>query len=344
MKKTFICTLLIPMIFILSGCFEPEKSTCSKKCAKTPAQSKVSVILDTDIGCDIDDTSALIVLLNSPELDVKLITTAVGDTKLKAKIVAKMLEIAGRTDIPIGIGVKTKGTDVHHGKWVEDYDLSKYPGKIYEDGVEAMVDTIMESPEPIKLIAIAPLPNVSAALEKQPKITENSEFVGMHGSLRIGYIGRDKPEREWNVYSMTEAAQKVFTADWDMTITPLDTCGLVYLEGERYKKIRNSESPLAQAFIENYRIWMDYSWPNPITEHPDRIKGFNVDTKSTTLFDEVAIYLAISDEWLEMEELGVRVTDKGYTVIDEHAKKMKCATGWKDMEAYKDFIVERMTK
>lgn len=65
---------------------------------------KIPVILDTDIGGDIDDTWALGLLLKCPEFDVKLITTSTDNTPLKAKLVAKFLEIVGRTDIPIGIG------------------------------------------------------------------------------------------------------------------------------------------------------------------------------------------------------------------------------------------------
>ena len=66
---------------------------------------KIPVILDTDIGFDIDDTWALGLLLKCPELDVKLITTSSDNTPIKAKLVAKFLEIVGRTDIPIGIGL-----------------------------------------------------------------------------------------------------------------------------------------------------------------------------------------------------------------------------------------------
>ena len=78
--------------------------------AASPQNKKIPVILDTDIGTDIDDTWALAFLLKCPELDVKLITTASGDTFERAKIVAKILEIAGRTDIPIGLGLPLENT------------------------------------------------------------------------------------------------------------------------------------------------------------------------------------------------------------------------------------------
>ena len=65
------------------------------------------VVLNTDIGFDVDDVWALAFMLKCPELDIKLITTNTGDSEYSATLVGKMLEIAGRTDIPIGIGCRT---------------------------------------------------------------------------------------------------------------------------------------------------------------------------------------------------------------------------------------------
>ncbi|ACK41425.1 MULTISPECIES: nucleoside hydrolase [Dictyoglomus] len=69
--------------------------------------NKIPVILDTDIGTDMDDTWALAMLLNSPELDPKLITTVNGDTLYRAKLVAKLLKIAGKK-IPTKMEPKLK--------------------------------------------------------------------------------------------------------------------------------------------------------------------------------------------------------------------------------------------
>lgn len=66
----------------------------------------IPVILDTDIGTDIDDTWALAIMLNCPELDVKLVTSDTGDTIYRSKLIARMLEVADRTDIPVGIGIR----------------------------------------------------------------------------------------------------------------------------------------------------------------------------------------------------------------------------------------------
>ena len=73
------------------------------------------------------------------------------------------------------------------------------------------------------------------------------------------------------------------------------------------------------------------------------LNGIDPDTVTSTLFDTVAVYLAFSEELLEMETLGLRVTDDGYTLVDENAKAIRCATGWKDLAAFEDLLVERLT-
>jgi inosine-uridine nucleoside N-ribohydrolase len=295
---------------------------------------RIPVILDTDIGSDIDDTWALALMLKAPELDIKLVTTDTGDTTYRAKIVAKLLEVAGRADVPIGIGIPVVHAPSSQASWVEGYDLSSYPGPVYEDGVGALVDTIMDSPEPVTLTCIGPVPNIEAALEREPRIAERAQFVGMHGSVRRGYGGSETIAAEYNVARAPSACRAALVAPWDVTITPLDTCGIVKLEGERYQTVRDSGDPLVQAVIENYRIWVENSeWG----------QGFDPDTGSSILFDTVAAYLAFSEELLVMEKLGLRVTVDGFTVIDEDAKRIRAATDWRDLKAFKDLLVQRLT-
>jgi inosine-uridine nucleoside N-ribohydrolase len=333
-KKRYLpVAVLAAALVIFCGC-EQQLGTKSVS-SHVGKNGKIAVILDTDICDDIDDTWALAMLLQSPEFDIKLITTAVGDTTARTKVVAKMLQTAGRTDIPIGTGIAIGDMKTGHRQdgWVKDFDLSKYPGKIYPDGVQAMIDTIMNSPEPITLIAIGPLPNVAAALEREPNIAKKARFVGMHGSIRWSFNDKSKPQKEYNVVSFIKASQTVFTADWGMTITPLDTCGLVMLRGDKYRKVRDCNSPITKAIIENYRVWTKSG----------NINEAQAGSRSSTLFDTVAIYLAMKRDLVEMEKLGIRVTDDGYTAIDGKAKKINCAMKWKNLGAFEDFLVERLT-
>jgi inosine-uridine nucleoside N-ribohydrolase len=328
--------------------FLAMSSSCATGGDLSRSGQKIHVIFDTDICDDIDDTWALALLLQSPEFDVKLITTSVRNTPSKAKVVAKFLETVGRTDIPIGIGVRHNQASHRQQAWIEGYELSSYPGRIYEDGVQAMIDTIMKSRRPVKLIATGPLPNVAAALEREPKIAERAVFVGMHGSIRLGYGGNKTPSAEYNVEAFVKEAQKVFTAPWDVTITPLDTCGLVHLKDEKYQKVLKNNSTLTNALMENYRAWYRQGILNDNKDLSEAELEKRVDQKcnssSTTLFDTVGIYLAMSTELVKMEKLPIIVTDDGFTRIDEKGKVINCATEWKDLGAFEDLLVDRLTK
>jgi len=321
---------LFILVFIILLVLVPA---CNYGGSSPVASKKIPVILDTDIGDDIDDTWALVMLLKSPEFDIKMV---IGDNHngiYRAKIIARMLEIADRTDIPIGMAYSKRQDGGNQSDWVKNYDLKSYPGKIYEDGVGALIDIIKKSDEKITVIAIGPVPNLAEALRREPSIAENVSFVGMHGSVYLGYDGSEKISAEYNVKIDVKACQKVFTAPWDMVITPLDTCGLVHLRGDKYAKVRNSNDPLAKALIENYRLWLVKSEDEPVG---------TVEKASSTLFDTVAIYLAFSDELCEMKTLPIVVDDKGYTRIKEGAKEMKVATKWKDMGKFEDLLVERI--
>ncbi|MHA1487313.1 MAG: nucleoside hydrolase [Promethearchaeota archaeon] len=295
---------------------------------------KIPVILDTDIGLDIDDTWALGLLLKCPELDVKLITTSSDNTPLKAKLVAKFLEIVGRSDIPIGIGPQENSKKGWLYPWIKDYEISRYPGAVHENGTEVLCSTIMDSPDPLTLIAIGPLGTVAGALKLNPNITENSRFVGMHGSIRIGYRGSKSLNREFNVKRNIKACRNVFQAPWEKTITPLDTCGNVVLSGALLERIIKCDNLVVRSIKENFEIWKRKPIPKFLLAKKN---------ETSVLFDTVAIYLGFSEELLNIEELKIEITDRGLTQINERGNLVRCATSWKDLQAFKKLLVNRLT-
>ena len=323
--------LTVKLLVVLAALLSliPGRVLAAGAAGSAPAARRIPVILDTDIGDDIDDTWALAMMLKSPELDVKLVVGDKAKAIYRAKLIAKLLETAGRTDVAVGVGAGSKAGEGRQSAWVKDYDLKRYPGRVHEDGVGAIIDTIMKSPEPITLVAIGPVPNLKLALQREPKIAAKARFVGMHGSVRRGYGGSKKVSAEYNVRADAKACQAVFTAAWPMTITPLDTCGIVHLRGKKYAAVRDSKDPVARAVVANYRLW---------AKNPKQ-----AESASSTLFDTVAVYLAFADALTKIEELGIRVTDDGRTVIDPAAKKMRVATEWKDLGGFEDLLVRRVT-
>lgn len=297
--------------------------------------ARIPVILDTDIGTDIDDTWALAFLLRCPELDVRLITTATGDTIERARLVARLLEIAGRTDIPIGIGLPLESAPIYQRDWVAGYALQDYPGTVLTNGLQAIVDTIRQSPEPVTVIGIGPLPNLAALLMHAPDIVHKSRCIGMHGSIHRGYFGSAEIPAEYNVRLYPHSCRKVFSTAWDITLSPLDTCGSVQLKGAKYDAVLNSPDPLLRAVVENYTCW---------TKHNQNAlyRGFDPAVESSILFDLVPIYLAFSEALVEIETLNLSVSDDGYTRIATDGHPIRCALRWKDLAAFEDLVVARL--
>ena len=324
--KLFPLVLCLIFGILATGCASSQISRTA-----TP----IPVIFDTDIGDDIDDTWALGFLLRSPELDVKLVVGDNGKPDYRAKLLAKFLETAGRTDVQVGIGLDvSQEQDERQSGWVKDYDLKEYPGKIHRDGVQAVIDTIMKSRRPVTVIAVGPVQNLAEALKREPRIAQRARFVGMHGSVRVGYGNDPKICAEYNVKVAPKACQQVFTAPWEMTITPLDTCDKIALTGNKYQRIYRSADPIASAIIANYRIW---------AAAPDSRLAATVPMRSSTLFDTVAVYLAFSQELCGMEKLGIRVNDEGFTLEDPKAKQMNVALNWKNLDAFEDLLGQRIT-
>ncbi|NLF40034.1 nucleoside hydrolase [bacterium] len=295
---------------------------------------KTPVILDTDIGSDIDDTWAIAFMLRRPEIEVKLITTATDNTAWRAELAAEILEVAGRADIPVGIGFNPANAAGRGWQrtFRPGYTLADYPGTVHKDGVDALISTVMNAPEPVTIVCIGPLTNIGEALRREPRIASRARFVGMHGSLRAAEDGRRMVVAEYNVVRDPAAAKTVFTAPWDITITPLDTCGVVRLSGAAFDGLSESRDPLVRLCMHGHWTYMNSN---------EGVARSSVG-RTSILFDTVAVYLAFAREFTAIERLGVTVTDDGYTLIDAAGKQMDCATQWSDLEGYKRFLCKSL--
>lgn len=292
---------------------------------------KNQIILDTDIGIDIDDTWALGFLLQCQELDLKLVTVGTGDVEYRVKIVAKFLDNAG-SNIPVGIGIPSNCEARPQMDWVKDYDLSSYCGTVYRDGVDVMIDTINNFEEKTTIICIGPLTNIGEALQRCPEIAQKAEIISMLGSINKGLEGKEGKIAEWNVEQNIPAAQKVFSGQWPIDITPLDTCGRIKLRSTDYARVLESENKIPQLIMQNYKVWDDFYGY-------DKFKK-----ESSILFDTVAVYMAYCHDYLVMESRKLKIDDKGYMLDDNDGKEVKCALKWQDQKSFENVLVDRLIK
>jgi len=299
--------------------------------------SKIPVVLQTDIGGDIDDFWALVMLLKQNQLDLKMILTDTGNTVYRAALCAKLLDLADRTDVVVGAGITDwpDRTVYSQRAWVDDYSLSAYKNYT-QDGVGRFIRLVEESPEPVTLIAIGPTTSLAEALRRNPKIAEKIHLKGMFGSIRKDYSGKPGRSAEYNIVSDTKAAQTVFGANWlSAAITPLDTCNFVRLSGDLYGRIEHSEDKLVKAIAEVYHFWLEFYAGKKLEKMPEQ---------SSVLFDTVAVHMASSKEFLKFERLNLMVDDDGFTIENPNGKPFDCAMDWLDLDAYERFLTDTLTK
>ncbi len=285
-----------------------------------------TVILDTDIGSDIDDTWALGQLLNTPELAPAMILSCSGDTFYRASLCCKFLEKCGRSDVPVGAGIPsvlTNGVERQRG-WLAGYQAADYPGEFYKDGVAKAIE-ILENNDDVTIIAIGPMTNLAEICSRRPELVSKCNLVAMAGSIFKQHDNKDGAIAEYNVQQDIPAAQTVWRANWkNITITPLDTCGMIFIVGDHYRKIFSSKLPIPEMIMENYKDWT-------LCDEPDSVEFL---TKSSKLYDTVAVHLAYTHEFLEMQTMNLRIDDEGFMRISDCGRPVDVALRWKDEEAF----------
>ncbi|MBV8476644.1 MAG: nucleoside hydrolase, partial [Acidobacteria bacterium] len=180
--------------------------------AQTAPVSRQKIIIDTDIGDDIDDAFALALALSSPEFEMLGVTTAWGDTQLRARVAERMLSDTGMDNIPIAAGASTESKLVlDHAPFARSFWK---PIRHYAPAVDFMLDEIRKYPHEITLLAIAPLKNVGDLIGRDPNtFGKLKRVVMMGGSIRrgyndLGYTSAHGPDPEYNIASDTESARR----------------------------------------------------------------------------------------------------------------------------------------
>ena len=186
------------------------------------------VIIDTDPGAD--DAMAILLALNSPELDVKALTVVAGNVVVERGLenALKLVSLAGRCDIPVAVGAarplvqKLTTAEYFHGKnGLGDVELP--PPACQADArfaPDLIIELIHQHPHGITLVPVGPLTNIALAIAKDPAIVPLVKEVVLMGGGISG--GNATAAAEANIYNDPEAAQAVFEAGWPLTMVGLN--------------------------------------------------------------------------------------------------------------------------
>jgi len=260
------------------------------------AADPIPVILDTDIGGDIDDAYALIQVLRSPELKLLGVTTVSGDAVRRARLAAKLLMVANQPDIPVYAGTTNAPQYMAQTDWAKNYSSRALH---LDGGVAFMREQIKAHPGEITIIAIGELTNVAALLESEPGLGAKIKAIAlMGGSVRRGYAPGSKPEPEWNIKSNAKAAQAVFSSGVPLLVAPLDSTADLKLTPEGRVVIFSAGTVVNDALAALNSIW----------RHTNTWKGEN-----PTLFDNLAVALVATPGIAPLTPLHLVVDADGLT-------------------------------
>jgi inosine-uridine nucleoside N-ribohydrolase len=264
---------------------------------------KIKVLLDTDIGDDIDDAWALAFLIAYQRFMPLGVTITHGNTPARAKIACKFLHVTNRDDIPVHVGRKTNDKVFPQYSWAEDFN-AKQPAK--KPAADFIVDTVKRFPGEVTILAVGPLQNLADALRREPGLAKLvKRVVLMSGCVYGTSYSPDKVIREWNVYQSTADSQLVYGAGLPLTIVPLDSTTHVRLSDAERKRVAEHVSPMAYALECLYRLWL----ANP--------------TDRMTLHDQLAVAEAAQPGAFfgRRETLPLIVDEQGFTRIDRERGK-----------------------
>jgi purine nucleosidase len=224
-------------------------------CVTALAQKAIPIIFDTDIGDDIDDALALALALQSPELDVRAVTTVIDDVELRTRLAWKQLGIYGRHDIPLATGASEPLLDRVWNNKSRQYEVlttaDTFPPAARKRAVDLIVETLIDSPVKITLVPVGPLTNIALALKAEPKIKPKIERIVLMGGSFF------PPRAEYNILRDRIAAQIVFSSGVPITAVGLDVTEKCKLEGQDLDRLRAAHNPASQFVVRLIELWQD---------------------------------------------------------------------------------------
>lgn len=258
------------------------------------------VIIDTDVGDDIDDAFALAIALHDPRLQVIGITTAWGDTWTRTLLVRRLLATLGRKDVVVAQGPKTpNNVPFTQKKWAEGATDRTPP----PDAIEFIRDQVNRRPGQITLIALAPLSNIEALQKRAPDALHKLKQVAlMGGSIYAGYnlggaVPVAKPNAEYNIASAPRGLTLLLESGVPVRMFPLDSTQIKFDEVRRDRLFAYG-APASDALALLYHQWRLLNGWGQITP---------------TLFDAIPVVWLLQPAACPLEPMRIEVDAGGYT-------------------------------
>ena len=287
------------------------------------------IILDTDIGTDVDDAMALSLAALSPQLEIVGVTTVHADAPLRARIARKLLDLAGRTDIPVIAGAslplqmplpenftwmpKLRG---HEGVGIlqgAELTPSVDPMATADDAARFIIQQAERNQGDLALITIGAMTNVGRALQIEPRLAGWIHSLTLMGGTVYAEKFPFPPMLETNLNADPEAARLVFASGIPLTIVPMEVTTQVYLTPEQRQEMLRWNEPLATSLVG----LMEKMFEGMATLSAEAGLTEDFYLGRTFMHDPLAIYTAMAHQHVTTRRMHV-----AYEVIEQVVRTM----------------------
>ena len=263
------------------------------------------LLLDTDIGDDVDDAFALLLAARQPAVELLGVTTVYGPVQERALIARKLLDTAGRSDVPVAVGegITLAGRDpgrvLTSGRgYVDLTEWEQLAAALHpQSGVDFLIETVLSAPEPPVLVAIGPLTNVATALRREPRLAGHLWSLIVMGG-RLG-VYADLGEHNFN--SDAAATQVVIESGCPLQIGTYEVTRQARVGETEHAMLHATGDPACTAVAAMLELYL----------HELR-------RQATSMYDPATLTLAYTDEFITLRRGRFTLTCTGDDLTHLH--------------------------
>ena len=265
----------------------------------------IPLLLDTDIGDDVDDAFGLLLAARQPAVELLGVTTVYGPVQERALIARKLLDTAGRSDVPVAVGegITLAGRDpgrvlnssqgyVDLTEW-EQLAAALRP----QPGVDFLIETVLSAPEPPVLVAIGPLTNVAVALRREPRLARRLQSLILMG----GRLGEHAALGEHNFNSDAVATQVVIESGCPLQIGTYEVTRQARIGETERAALHATGDPACMAVAAMLNLYLR-----------------ELRRQATSMYDPATLTLSYTDEFVSLRRGRFTLTRTGDDLTQLH--------------------------
>ncbi|KAK6147170.1 hypothetical protein DH2020_018082 [Rehmannia glutinosa] len=293
------------------------------------SKKREKIIIDTDPG--IDDSMAILMAFQSPDLEILGLTTIFGNvtTEDATRNALHLCELAGRPDIPVAEGSTEplkRGTPriadfVHGSNGLGNIVIPPPKSRKSEKSAsEFLVEKVSEYPGEVSILALGPLTNLALAIKRDSSFASKVKRVVVLGGAFFA-LGNVNPAAEANIYGDPEAADIVFTCGANIDVVGINITTQVKMTDMHLDELRKSKGRHVQFLGDICKFYRDWHVKS------DGVYGI-------FLHDPVSFVALVRPDLFTFKKGVVRVETQGicvgHTLMDQGLKKWNSSNPWSD--------------